>query len=115
MELVQSSKFNQVVSKLLVRLAETFPVAVNLDASAVGFEVIGGYETVESHGGLGEQIEVPASEDEVFFGQCVHWLIDEGYVRVSKSWAVQFSGAVLTKKALELTGLEPMVLKHGAY
>lgn len=110
MELVQATRFNRVVGNIFEKLASSFPLTIQLDASAAGFDVVGGYNTIE-----GEQIHVPPSEDELFFGGCVHWLIEEGYVRVSKSWEVQFRGAVLTQKALALTNLEPMVLKRGAY
>lgn len=104
MELTQVKDFNLVVGKVFAHLANKFPNAADIDASSVGFEVVGGWTTLPT--GISQMVD--PSAEEIFFGQCVHWLIAEGYVRVAKSWDVTFREAVLTQKALVLTKLEPL-------
>ncbi|MFV3291582.1 hypothetical protein ACNFBR_22950 [Pseudomonas sp. NY11955] len=111
MELTQVRDFNLVVGKVFAHLANRFPNAADIDASSVGFEVVGGWTTLPT--GISKTVD--PSAEEIFFGQCVHWLIAEGYVRVAKSWDVSFREAVLTQKALVLTKLEPHVLRPDSY
>lgn len=114
MELANSGKFDEVVTNVFEHLAESFPVAVKLDASVAGFEVVGGWQTVDTNG-LNELVEVDPSADEIFFGHCVHWLVAEDYLRVESAGYVSFGGVVLTQKALTLINGEPTALKRGFY
>jgi hypothetical protein len=84
MDLAKSGKFDEVVTSVFEHLAESFPVAVNLDASAAGFEIVGGWKAVDTNG-LNELVEVGPSADEIFFGHCVRWLVAEDYLRVESA------------------------------
>ena len=113
MKLTHEAKFNDCVNAVFVYLAEHFPTPQALDADAVGIEITAReiQSPPETIGGMHVLSTPDPTDDEFFFGDCVTWLINEGYLIATEYQdGVSFDRAVLTYKALMLLEAEPKVL-----
>ncbi|PYC01167.1 hypothetical protein [Pseudomonas sp. MB-090624] len=100
--------FERISEKLFAHLAEQFPAPSSLTLSDLGLD--------ESNKGTWDPVTETrqggdaATDDENNFDPVVTWLIDEGYIRGSKSKIAGFYGLVLTSKGLDLMGIKPKCL-----
>ncbi|AUA31696.1 hypothetical protein CWR53_03345 [Pseudomonas sp. SGAir0191] len=102
--------FERLSERLLAHLVEVFPVPSSLTLSELGLEESnkGTWDPVTEtmQGGDAE------TDDEINFDHVVNWLLEEGYIRGSKSKIAGFYGLVLTSKGLDLMGIKPKSLSR---
>lgn len=106
--------FTLVTTKIFNKLLETFPNPIDLDATVAGYEATAGYHEVATEGTTSSwaqpSIYKHPEADEQLFANTLHWLANEGYVRVEKVKNCRFSMVVLTEKGLRLLKALPPCL-----
>lgn len=99
----QAEKFDAAVINIFSHLRKSFPEPLFIKADSAGYTVVSKSAGDEDFGS-GPGIDL--SSDEKHFMACVQWLEQEGYIRHSGAGFNGFDGAVLTRRAIDLLGVQ---------
>lgn len=107
-------KFNEITGQVLAYLYVSFPVPVDLSPASIGIDEApeGKYEPTSGLVAGGK----PKTEEELFFGHSVAWLIATGYLSADRLLSgVFFRQAILTAKGLEVLKATPASLSSSSF
>lgn len=107
-------KFNEITGQVLAYLYVSFPVPVDLSPASIGIDAAPDGEYAPTSGLVAGG--KPKTEDELFFGHSVAWLIATGYLSADRLLSgVFFCQAVLTAKGLEVLKATPASLSSSSF